>query len=266
MWGPLLLAGDLGPEPRRGPNRGENGELLEEALAASAPVVPLFVAADVPVTEWLIPVPGVPGRFRTSGVGREPDAAGANHDVDLVPFYRLHGRTYSTYWDLATPADWAAMKEEYGRNAARLQKLELATVAYMQPDAVMEKTFGYQAAPGATLQRMNGRSGRASRSWFSYVLPVEPSHPMAIVATYYTADRRTAPASFDILVDGERIAEQRVERTDPGLFYDVTYTVPASLVQGKSSVTLRFQAQAGSQVTAVYGVRMLRADQVASGK
>ena len=262
MWGPLLLAGDLGPEPRRGRNRGENGELLEDAVATSAPVVPVIVvAADAPVSQWLMPVPGAPGRFRTAGVGREPDAAGAAHDVELVPFYRLHGRTYSTYWDLATPTEWAAMKEEYGKEAARQRKLELATVAYMQPDAASEKAFGYQAAPDATVQRMNGRSGRASRSWFSYVVPVEASRPMAIVATYYTADRRTAPASFDILVDGQRIAEQHVDRSDPGRFYDMTYAVPATLLQGKSTVTLRFQAKAGSQVTAVYGVRMLRADE-----
>ncbi|CAN5905092.1 hypothetical protein BH11GEM1_BH11GEM1_34480 [soil metagenome] len=88
---------------------------------------------------------------------------------------------------------------------------------------------------------------------------------MAVVATYYTADRRTAPASFDVLIDGQRIAEQRVERTDPGRFYDVRYALPASVVQGKTSVTLRFQAKAGSQVTAVYGVRMVRADEASKG-
>ena len=85
---------------------------------------------------------------------------------------------------------------------------------------------------------------------------------MAVVATYYSADRRTSPASFEILVDGVRVAEQTVERTDPGRFYDVTYPLPAAAVQGKSTVTVRFQAKEGSQIAAVFGVRMARADQL----
>jgi hypothetical protein len=82
------------------------------------------------------------------------------------------------------------------------------------------------------------------------------------VATYYSADRRTSPASFEVLVDGQKIADQEVPRTDPGHFYDVTYAVPAALVAGKPAVTVKFQAKPGSQVAAVYGLRMVRADQL----
>jgi uncharacterized protein len=263
MWGPLVLAGDLGPEPTRGRNRGENGELLEaDGAAAKPPVVPVFVSAEMPVADWVKPVPGAPGHFRTVGVGREPDAGGAAHEVELVPFYRLHQRTYSTYWDLLTPAEWEAKKAEYGRAAEHQRRLEAASVASVRPgNAASEKSFGYQAGANPTIQRMSGRSGRAARSWFSYTVPVDATHPMAVVATYYSADRRTSPASFEILLDGQRLAEQQVDRTDPGRFFDVTYPVPAAMVQGKSSVTLRFQAKEGSQIAAVYGLRVIRADQ-----
>jgi len=84
MWGPLVLAGDLGPERRRENDRG---------AGYTQPRVPVFVAAERPVAEWLKPVPDKPGHFRTDGVGRE-------RDVDFVPFYRLHRRTYAVYWDL----------------------------------------------------------------------------------------------------------------------------------------------------------------------
>jgi hypothetical protein len=81
----------------------------------------VFVAAEQPVATWLKPVVGDPGRFRSDNVGREPDAAGRPHDVELQPFFRLHRRTYSTYWDLFPPAAWDAKKAEYA-------KLEAATV------------------------------------------------------------------------------------------------------------------------------------------
>jgi len=88
LWGPLVLAGDLGPEAQRR-GRGARSE---------QPAAPVFVAAERPVTEWLKPVADKPGQFRTEGVGREKD-------VDFVPFYRLHRRTYGVYWDLFTPAE-----------------------------------------------------------------------------------------------------------------------------------------------------------------
>jgi DUF1680 family protein len=264
MWGPLVLAGDLGPEPVRGRARGENGELLEQGEAArSTPVVPLFVAEDVPVDTWVRPVVGEAGHFRTAGVGREPDAEGKVHDVDLVPFYRLHRRVYSTYWDLLTPSAWEAKRAEFGREAERLRRLDAATVAAVKPaNRASEAQFHYEGGKDATVQRMSGRLGRAARSSFSYELPVEAGHPMALVATYYSADRRTSPASFEILVDGQRIAEPEVPRTDPGRFYDATYALPAALVDGKTAVTVKFQSKPGSQVAAVYGLRMVRADQL----
>ena len=82
MWGPLVLAGDLGPATGRRSRR------------SSAPKdVPVFVAADKPVAEWLKPVEGKPGAFRTDGVGKP-------EDVTFVPFYNLPERTYGIYWDL----------------------------------------------------------------------------------------------------------------------------------------------------------------------
>ncbi|HEX6600235.1 MAG TPA: beta-L-arabinofuranosidase domain-containing protein, partial [Gemmatimonadaceae bacterium] len=263
MWGPLVLAGDLGPEPVRGRARGENGELLEQDTPRSTPVVPVFVTEEVPVESWLKPVAGEPGHFRTAGVGREPNAGGKVHDVDLVPFYRLHQRVYATYWDVLTPTVWAARLAGYVTEAERLKKLDAATVAEVKPvNKASEAQYHFEGAKDVTVQRMSGRLGRASRTGFSYQIPVEAGHPMAIVATYYSADRRTSPASFEVLVDGQKVADQEVPRTDPGRFYDVTYSVPASLVAGKPAVTVKFQAKAGSQVAAVYGLRMVRADQL----
>jgi DUF1680 family protein len=254
MWGPLMLAGDVGPEPERGRGRERRAE---------RPVVPVFVSAEQPVDEWLEPVTGKPGHFRTRGVGREPNAEGKAHDMELMPFYRLHERAYAAYWDLFTPEEWAAKKAELQREAEHLRMLEAASVAYVQPgNREMEKDFNYQSGKGINASRMQGRSARAGRSWFSYDLAVDPSHPMAVIATYYTADRRTLPADFEILVDGTRVDDQHIDRSDPGRFFDVTYQVPAELVKGKTKVTVRFQAKEGSQIGAVYGVRMVRADQI----
>ena len=258
MWGPLVLAGDLGPEPARGAAIDP-----EDRLYSTAPSVPVFVAGGLPVSEWVERVPDEAWHFRTKGVGREPDAGGKTHDVDLAPLFRLHKRTYSTYWDVVAPTEWPAMLAAYGREADRQRTLEAATIALVRPaNAASEASASYQAGKNVSTQVISGRAGRAGRSWFSYDLAVDAGHPMTLVVTYYSADRRTLPARFELLLDGTRVAEQVVERTDPGVFKDVVYALPAELVAGKPKVTIKFQAMEGSQVAAVFGVRMVRADQL----
>ena len=254
MWGPLVLAGDLGPEP---PERAEEPDA--QRPMPNPPKVPVFVAAQQPLASWLKPVAA--GRFRTDGVGREPDPAARVSDVDFQPFFRLHRRTYATYWDLFTPAEWETKKVEYVAEAERIRKLEAATVAYLQPGEVMfERPFNYQAGDGVVPQRIMGRPGRRGRSWFSYDVPVDPAHPMVLIATYYSGDRRGTPAAFEILVDGERVAEQELRLNDPQRFFDVEYPIRPELVRGKSKVTVRFQAKDGSQIATVFGLRIIRGE------
>ncbi len=253
MWGPLVLAGDIGPERRRG--RVE-GEALEPP-----PTVPVFVTDSAAVADWVKPTGGgEPGNF-TTDAGREPDGTGHQRTVNLMSFYRLHRRTYSTYWDLFTPAEWEVQKAAYAAEAERLRRLEAATIAWLQPgETVFERQFNYQAGDNVFPQRMMGRPGRSGRTWFSYDLPVEPAHPMTLIATYYSGDRRGTPADFTILVDGTQVAAQHVAFADPPHFYDIEYAVPAGLMRGKSKVTVRFEAKAQSQIATVFGLRMIRGD------
>ena len=259
MWGPLVLAGDLGPEPVR--RRRNEGDEEGEVQSGSAVKVPVFVAAERPAVEWVKPVPGAPGKFRTDGVGKEANAGGTALDVELQPFYRLHKRTYATYWDTFTPEEWKAQQSAYAAEAERLRLLEAATVAYLEPgERVFEDRFGYEGADDSSPTRVVGRAGRTGRSWFSYAVPVDAAHPMKLIATYYSDDRRTLPAAFRILVDGHVVGEEAQRQTDPPRFFDVEYPIPGDVVAGKERVRVRFEANPGSQVTAVFALRMIRSD------
>jgi uncharacterized protein len=105
MWGPLVLAGDLGLERRD----------EKEPVRAS----PVLVAAERPVANWLKPAGDAPGTFRTQDVGRAPHD-GHPADIDFVPFYRLHRRRYAAYWDLYTPQEW---QQQLAETVAKQQKL-----------------------------------------------------------------------------------------------------------------------------------------------
>src|SRR5262245_33175827 len=96
MWGPLLLAGDLGPR-REGP--GGN---------ATPIVAPVLVAAERPVSEWVVASSTRAGDFVAAKVARDPAQPAPPVDVALAPFYRTHRRTYSAYFDVVTAAEFDA--------------------------------------------------------------------------------------------------------------------------------------------------------------
>jgi uncharacterized protein len=247
MWGPLVLAGDLGPGRERGRGRGRGQRDREQ------PSAPAFVAAEQPVSAWVEPVPDAAGTFRTDGVGRD-------RDVNLTPFYRLHRRLYSAYWDLYTPSQWAEREQQVAAERERLRKLEEATVAFFQPGQMQaERDVNFESDEAYEI-REAGRQGRVGRDWFSFELPVDSRQPMVLVVTYYSGRRPREP-KFNILVDGEPIAkEETVKRDSPARFYDVEYHIPADLIDGKEKVTVRFETTEGNSIGPVFGIRMIRAD------
>ena len=245
MWGPLVLAGDLGPERER---RGGGGPVA---------TIPSLIA-DGAVAEWLKPVAGKPGDFHTAGRDKDDQM----REVDLVPFYRLHRRSYEIYWDLYTSDAWKKKLAEVADERIRQRKLEAATISFVQPgDAQKEKEFNQQGEE-SSVDRSAGRPGRRGRKWFSFDLPVDPSHPIALVVTYNTEQR--PKRSGEILIEGQRVGEQGIEGSPNGSavghFFDVDYKIPTELVKDKQKVTVRFQATAGNEIPTVFGVRTIRAN------
>jgi len=242
MWGPLVLAGDLGPE-RRGP----------------FDAVPSFVNDDKPLSAWVQPVPDKLGIFRSVSAGRILDDT--QRDVELVPFYRLHRRMYAVYWDLYTAEAWKKKLEEVAAANEKRKQLEAATISFVEPgNAENEKKFNQQGED-SNIDRMTGRAGRRAKKWFSYELPVDSDRPESLLVTYNTDERGNRTGA--ILVDGQRLGEQTTPRSSPGSvpgkFFDVEYSLPAQLLGDKKKITVRFEATGGNETPTVFGVRVVRA-------
>ena len=245
MWGPIVLAGDLGPAPER--NRTEGRQPPPDAPA---------LVTDKAVTEWLRPVADKPGTFRTSGAAFALDESKSARDVELAPFYTVQRRTYAAYWDLLTPAEYTARLAEAAKEQARQRQLEAASVAFVPAgDTDAEKPFNQQGEETAVV-RADGRPGRRGTKWFSYDVPIDASAPLALVVTYNTDNRRTR--TFDILIDGTRIHADSMPQSSVSRFIDIHYVVPRDLLRDKKTVTVRFEATGGNEIAAVFGVRFIR--------
>jgi DUF1680 family protein len=247
MWGPLVLAGDLGSAPRRGDDGDGDG------VRAAAPE-PVALVTDRPVGDWLKPVSGKPGVFKAAAIARAVPTE-APIDVEFSPFYSMHRRTYAAYWDLLTPAALTARSREHAAERARVRALEAATISSVAiGDRESEKTFNQQGVETSVI-RTDGRSGRRAIRWFSYDLPVNGQTMVTLVATYNSDQRR--PRSFDVLVDGQKVASESQLQGSVSKFYDREYVIPAELMRHKEKLTVRFEATGGLEVTPVFGVRLI---------
>jgi hypothetical protein len=244
LWGPLVLAGDLGPEVRQ-----------DDEENMPAPSAPALVVAKKPVEQFLKPETGKPGWFKTSDVG-------LSHDIEFAPFYELPRRKYAVYWDVYTPEAWSKRSAEYKAEQEKQQKLQAATIALAQPGEMQsERDFNEQGEDSAPLL-WRGRHGRGGKGWFSFDMPVGNSRPIALWVTF--GGDRWGKSTLDILVEGKKIADHAEPHLSPDQekqFVDASYVIPPELMAGKSKVTVRFQATDGNDIGAIFGVRTVRADQ-----
>jgi hypothetical protein len=92
--------------------------------------------------------------------------------------------------------------------------------------------------------------------WFSYELAVKADAKQAVLCTYWGDD--VGPRRFDILVDGQKIGSQKLNRAKPGEFFDVEYAIPADLLRDKQKVTIKLQAEPGATAGGAFDLRTLQ--------
>ena len=237
LYGPTVLAGELG----------------EEEQTSTVNLTPAFVLRERPLNEWLKPMEGAPLTFRTVDAVRPGD-------VNFYPFYRMHNKRYGVYWDVLSDREWTAREAGYKEELERVRKLEALTVDFVQPgEAEPERAHNMQGERMDTGEH-SGRKWRHARDggWLSFELKVTPDQPVSLVSSYWGSE--TGPRTFDVLVDGKKIATQSLQNDKPGEFFDVRYTIPPELTRGKNKITVHFKPHAGNTAGGFYGLRVIRSE------
>ena len=247
MFGPLVLAGELG---REGMPKTLYCANNKQYSGDPVPSVPVLVTESRDIASWVKRTGDEGLRFKTQNVGKPGD-------VSLIPLHELHHQRYTVYWKLFTRAEWA--KENAARQAEqrRLKELEAATVDLVMPGTKLEREHNQQGkttGSGAAF----GRKWRDARGggWFSYDMKVTSERPVSLIVTYWGGD--SGNRVFDILVDGKKLATQKLNSPKPGKFMDVTYVVPGDMTKGKEKVTVKFQAHKGATAGGIFGCRVVK--------
>ncbi len=134
------------------------------------------------------------------------------------------------------------------------KNLEARALDIVTPDADNDhRPRGMNTGTG----EFNGRYFRdaPNSGWFSWSMTVAADKPLSLLCTYW-GDEDYA-RTFDILIDGQKIATQSLHHDKPGEFFDVEYPIPPEFTQGKTRVTVRFQAHPGNIAGGVFGAAIV---------
>lgn len=247
LYGPVVLAGELGTAglEKTSPYVKKQLDLERHPV----PDIPTLVCEPGKLLAHIEPVAGQPLTFRTKGIGQPKD-------VTLIPYYRLHHQRLVVYWPLLSEADWKQKLAAKAAEDAKHKAYEARIVDEVQPGEQQPETDHGFKGTNSFSGEYHGRKWRDARDgWFSYELKVMPNKPMAIACTYWGGDG--GKREFDILVDSEKLATQKLNKNKPYEFFDVEYPIPATLTAGKQRMTVKFQARPQAIAGGVFGVRMM---------
>jgi DUF1680 family protein len=236
MYGPLVMAGDLGP--------------INDSASKDPFYVPVMMAGNRDPRTWMKPVDDKPNTFRTINTGRP-------RDVEIKPFYIIYDRRYSVYWDLFNELDWETRQKDYKAEMERIRKLKEAEIDFVQPGEMQpERNHNFKGEKTAPWS-FKERPYRESRGgWFSFDLNIQPDNENSLSVEYWGGF--PGAKTFDILVNDIVIATENITNKKDGQFIFVQYNIPENITRGRNKITAKFQAHPGNAAGPVFGIRTIR--------
>jgi DUF1680 family protein len=247
MYGPVVLVGELGKEGLEKISPYIRGQ--SDLDKVPVPDIPILVCESGDLLGKIEPVSGKPLTFRTKGIGRP-------NDVTMIPYHRMHYQRYNVYWKLYSDEEYKQKQTAIAAEAEKRKALEARIVDEVRPGEQQSETDHGLKNEHSNSGDFHNRKWRDGSGWFSYEVKVVKDKPAVLVCTYWGDD--TGKREFDVIVNGEKIATQKLNHNKPGEFFDEQYTVPENLTKDKEKVTVRFQAHPDSIAGGLFGLMVLK--------
>lgn len=234
--GPVLLAGVLGP--------------LDDPHVTEALYVPVLMTQDSLPENWLTPVAGKTNTFKLGSVAYP-------RQVELQPFYRTQDCNYTVYWDSYSEEEWKRYQKDYEAELARKKALEQKTIdlfrmGEMQP----ERDHNFKENKSWVGEYKSKKYREVDRGGDAYFEMKTKGNACSLVFEYWGGF--AGSHTFDIVVEGQKIATENITNIAPGKFIDVTYTVPQQLTSGKSRIKVELLPHDGHRAGPVFAVRTIK--------
>lgn len=258
MHGPIVLGMKTGTEDLRG-IIADDSRFGQYAGGEYLPVdkAPMLLYGDAALEDCLEPVPGKPMHFRFKGIEILNPIEG-----ELQPFYTIHDARYMMYWLALSKDGYQEHLAQLAAEEAERLKLEGRTVDKVQPAEQQPETDHKMLFERSTTGNTNNVFYREAQNggWFSYEFETQGKTDLALYVKYWGVDD-WGTRRFEILVDDEKLIElNNSRRWLSSVFKTEEYKIPASMLEGKQVIRVRFQSQRGTQVGGVYDLRLVEAE------
>ncbi len=255
MHGPVLLAAKTGTEDLKG-LIADDGRWSQYAAGEYLPVdqAPILIDDDIQhLGNRLEKIKDKPLNFRLNVKMINPA------ELILEPFFKIHDARYMMYWLSLTNSGYKAYTDSLAKIEAEKLALEKRTIDFVAPGEQQPETdHAMQKENSGTGNNLNEfyRDAR-NGGYFSYDLATGSEPDLSLFVRYWGAE--WGNRKFDIYIDDEKLlSEDNTNRWKQSMFKDVVYTIPNSMIQGKSHIRVKLQSYPGSTAGAVYMVRLLR--------
>lgn len=258
MHGPIVLGMKTGTEDLRG-IIADDSRFGQYAGGEYLPVdkAPMLLYGNAALEDCLEPVPGKPMHFRFKGIEILNPIEG-----ELQPFYTIHDARYMMYWLALSKDGYEEHLAKLAAEEAERLKLEGRTVDKVQPAEQQPETDHKMLFERSTTGNTNNVFFREAQNggWFSYEFETQGKTDLALYVKYWGVDD-WGTRRFEILVDDEKLIElNNSRRWLSSVFKTEEYKIPASMLEGKQVIRVRFQSQRGTQVGGVYDLRLVEAE------
>ena len=256
MYGPILLGMKTGTEDMAH-LIADDSRFGQYASGAKLPVdqAPILINNNIEtIPSQLIPVAGKPLHFTLStkmvnGISGE-----------LQPFFEIHDSRYMMYWLALTEDSYQQYLDRLAQEEKERQALEARTIDKVQPGEQQPETDHKMETDGSYTGNSNNvffRDARDGHS-FSYLMQTDGRNDLSLRLKYWGVGEWKTH-EFDIFVDD--VLVRSVNNTGKyriSEFKYETYELPASVLQGKQQVRVKFVAAKGRQIGEIYEVRLVR--------
>ena len=237
MYGPLVMAGDLGA--------------VKDSNAYDPNFVPVLITEKRDPDNWLIKTSGHNNFYLVDGVGNP-------RSFNLKPFYKTHDRRYSVYWDIFNQEEWRKHQREYKAELEKQKKLEEMTYDFFQLGEMQQERDHNFKGEKMEIYELQSRKSRVAnrKGWFSFDMRVMKGVSMTLVVEYWGG--YTGSKTFDILVNDKKIATENIASIKDGSFLNKYYDIPDALTVSENYINIKFIPHIGHRAGPIFSVRTLK--------
>ena len=256
MHGPILLGMKTGTESMAS-LIADDSRFGQYAGGPKQPIdkAPILINNDIAsIPSQLTPVSGKPLHF-TLSTRTENKIEG-----ELQPFFEIHDSRYMIYWLALTEGSYKQYIDNIAKQEQERQALEASTVDKVQPGEQQPETDHQMETDESYIGNTNNVFYRDARNghYFSYLMQTDGLTNLKLRLKYWGVGEWKSH-EFDIYIDN--VLLRSINNTGKyriSEFKAETYDIPATLLQDKKQVRVKFVAKPNKQIGEIYEVRLIK--------